>query len=111
MTHHENLKIITLIGDNSVALTNATKHFTEKGFPKVHIEDPEKGRVTERITDQIHHLVDAGQHRIIIAGVQGSDELKELQQTFPGEMTIVNLEENTSIELLDRIATEIGFSS
>jgi dephospho-CoA kinase len=117
MTHHQNLKIIALVGMTGSGKSTAVKHFTDKGIPKVYLggfayeimeergiekgEDNEKQfRVAireelgndvyaQRAADQVHHLADAGQHRVIIDGIYSWDELKRLKHEFPGELTAV----------------------
>lgn len=117
MTHHENLKIIALVGMTGSGKSTAVKHFTDKGIPKVYLggfayeimeergiekgEDNEKKfRIAireelgndvyaQRAADQIHHLADAGQHRIIVDGIYSWDEYKRLKHEFPGEMTTI----------------------
>jgi dephospho-CoA kinase len=117
MSHHENLKIIAIVGMSGSGKSTAVKHFTEKGYPKVHFgnmayemmaergiekgEDNEKKfRVaireefgpdvyTNRVIEQVHNLANAGQRRVIIDGLYSWDEYKRLRHEFPGEMTVV----------------------
>ena len=117
MTHHENLKIIALVGLTGSGKSTAVAHFTEKGIPKVYLggfayeimeeRGSEKGEENEkqfrtaireelgddvyaqRASDQIHHLSDAGQHRVIVDGIYSWAEYKRLKHEFPGEMTTI----------------------
>lgn len=117
MTHHENLKILAFVGLTGAGKSTAVEYFTEKGFPKVyfggvildamteagleHTQENEKsfreelrqkhGKdvVANRIVEQIHHLADAGQHRIIADGIYTWTEYKILKKAFPGELTVV----------------------
>jgi len=119
MTHHENLKLIAFVGLTGAGKSTAVEHFTNKGFPKIYFggfaydimaergipkgEQQEKDfRVNIRKTDgedvyakraidQVHHLADAGQHRIILDGIYSWDEYKTLKHAFPGEMTTIAL--------------------
>ncbi|HEY8992692.1 MAG TPA: AAA family ATPase [Candidatus Microsaccharimonas sp.] len=119
MSHHENLKILAFVGLTGSGKSTAVEHFTDKGYPRVYFggiayeimtergipqgEQQEKDfrvniRETEgediyakRIIDQIHHLADAGQHRIIVDGVYSWAEYKTLKHEFPGEMTTIAL--------------------
>lgn len=117
MTQYENLKIIAFVGMAGSGKSTAVKHFTEKGIPKIYLggfaydimaeRGIEKGEHNEkefrvairkelgndiyaqRAVEQVHHLVDAGQHRVIIDGIYSWDEYKTLRHKFPGEMTTV----------------------
>ena len=119
MSHHENLKILAFVGLTGSGKSTAVEHFTKLGFPKVYFggviydamaeagiekgEDREKtfrleirekegaDFVVKRIIDQIHHLADAGQHRIIADGIYTWDEYKAMKHEFPGELTVVAL--------------------
>lgn len=117
MTHHENLKILAFVGLPGAGKSTAVEYLTEKDYPKVyfggvvleamdkagleHTEQNEKtfrealrekeGKdfVVKRIIDQIHHLADAGQHRIVADGLYTWTEYKLLKREFPGELTVV----------------------
>lgn len=117
MTHHENLKILAFVGLPGAGKTTAVEYFTEKGYPKVYFggvvfdamkkegieitpqserafrvsfrEEYGKDVVVNRIIDQITHLSDAGQHRIIADGLYTWTEYKTLQHAFPGNLLVV----------------------
>jgi dephospho-CoA kinase len=117
MSERENLKVLAFVGLTGSGKTRAVKYMTDKGFPKVYFggvmldemtkagvpwgEDnektfrlklrEEKGQdfIAERIIEQIHHLVQAGQHRIIADGIYTWDEYKAMRHAFPGELTVV----------------------
>lgn len=119
MIHHENLKILTFVGLTGSGKSTAVKYFTDKGYPRAYFggiayemmaerdipqgEQQEKEFRVEirkaegedvyakRIIDQIHHLADAGQHRIIVDGLYSWAEYKTLKHAFPGEMTTIAL--------------------
>lgn len=117
MTHtHDNLKILAFVGLPGAGKTTAVDYFTEKGFPKVYFggviveamkqagievtpdneksfrsrfrEEHGKDVVVNRIIDQITHLADAGQHRIIADGLYTWTEYKVLKKAFPGELIL-----------------------
>ena len=116
MTHHENLKILAFVGLPGAGKSTAVDYFTEKGYPKVYFggvvfeamkeegieitpenerafrtrfrEEHGKDVVVNRIIDQIKHLADAGQHRIIADGLYTWTEYKVLKQAFPGELLV-----------------------
>jgi dephospho-CoA kinase len=117
MKRHENLKILTFIGLTGSGKSTAVENFTNKGFPKVyfggvildamkeagieHTEENEKkfreeyrkkygkDAVAKKIIEQIHHLADAGQNRIIADGLYTWTEYKVLKSEFPGELLVV----------------------
>ena len=114
---HENLKIIALVGLTGSGKSTAVEHFTGKGYPKVYFggvilnamdeaglehtkENEQKFREEYRekhgkdavaltIVEQIRHLADAGQHRVIADGLYTWTEYKVLKKAFPHELTLV----------------------
>lgn len=117
MRRHDNLKILAFVGLTGSGKSTAVENFTKKGYPKVyfggvildamkeagidHTEENErtfreefrqvhgKDAVVNRIVEQIHHLAEAGQHRIIADGLYTWTEYKVLQKEFPGELLVV----------------------
>lgn len=116
MTHHENLKILAFVGLAGSGKSTAVEYFTEKGYPKVYFggvvldamaeagiehtpdnekafrekfrEDHGKDVVVNRIVEQIKHLAEAGQHRIIADGLYTWTEYKIMKKAFPGELVL-----------------------
>lgn len=131
MTRHENLKILAFVGLAGSGKSIATEYFAQKGFPKVYfggvmlqlLEESglertpeneklfriklreEKGDdvIVNKIIDQINHLADAGQHRIIADGVYTWSEYKALKKVFPGELVLVAIVASSHIRY-DRLA-------
>jgi len=117
MSQHENVKIIAFVGLSGSGKSSAVDYLTEKGFPKVyfggivldamteagldHTQENEKpfreelrereGKdfVVNRIIDQIHGLIAAGQHRIVADGLYTWTEYRALKKEFPGELSVV----------------------
>jgi dephospho-CoA kinase len=117
MSQKEHAKIIAFVGLPGTGKSSAVDYLTEKGFPKVyfggivldamtaaglaHTEHNEKpfrqalrqkernDYVVRRIIQQIHDLIDAGQHRIVADGLYTWTEYKALKHEFPGELTVV----------------------
>lgn len=117
MTHHENLKILAFVGLAGSGKSTAVEYFREKGYPRVYFggvilqameeagiertpENEAKFRlefrekngqdfVANKIVEQIQHLADAGQHRIIADGIYSWTEFNVLKKAFPGELVLV----------------------
>jgi dephospho-CoA kinase len=117
MTHHENLKIVAIVGLTGSGKSTAVEYFSEKGHPKVyfggiilqamdaagleHTAENEqdfredfrarngKDAVALAIVEQIKRLSAAGQHRIIADGLYTWTEYKILKKEFPAELTLV----------------------
>jgi len=117
MTYHKNLKLLTFVGMTGSGKSTAVEHFTNMGYPKIYLggfayeimaergiekgeENEKKFRVdirnelgndvyAKRAIDQIEHLAESGQHRIIIDGIYSWDEYKTLKHNYHGEMTTV----------------------
>ena len=117
MTETNNAMIVAFVGLAGSGKSISVDYLTNKGYPKVyfggivldamtkvgleHNEDNEKtfreelrkkegnDFVAKRIIDQIHNLIDAGQHRIIADGLYSWTEYKALKKEFPCELTLV----------------------
>jgi len=117
MTHHPNLKILAFVGLPGAGKSTAVDYLTDKGHPKVYFggivldamrhagleinehnekrfreelrEKEGKDFIVTRIIDQINHLADAGQHRIVADGLYTWTEYKLLKRAFPGELHVV----------------------
>lgn len=117
MKHHENVKIVALVGLTGSGKSTAVDYITHKGYPKVYFggivlaevkkrgleltqaneqpireelrEKEGKDFVVKRIVTQIHDLIAAGQHRIVADGLYSWTEYKVLKHEFPGELTVV----------------------
>jgi len=117
MNHHENLKIIAIVGLTGSGKSIAVEYFANKGIPKIYMggfayemmaeRGIEKGEENEkkfridvrneagadvyalRANDQIHHLANAGQHRVVVDGIYSWAEYKTMKHEFPGELTTI----------------------
>ncbi len=117
MKHHEDIKIVAFVGLAGSGKSSAVDYLTEKGYPKVYFggvvldevrrrgldltqenEQPireelraKEGKdfVVRRIINQIHELIEAGQHRIVADGLYTWTEYKALKHEFPGELSVV----------------------
>src|SRR5688572_16416027 len=113
MKHHENLKIIAFVGLTGSGKTAAIDYLTDKGFPKIYFggifyeamkeagltpgdwavenvlrkeirEKEGNDFIVKRAIQQVHKLVEAGQHRVVLDGVYSWTEYKALKHEFPG---------------------------
>lgn len=117
MDHSNKIKIVAFVGLAGAGKTVAVDYITSKGYPKVyfggvvldamtaagleHNQENEKpfreelraregkGFIANRIIEQIHKLIDAGQHRIVADGLYSWTEYKVLKHEFPGELEVV----------------------
>jgi len=118
MKHHENVKIVAFVGLTGSGKTAAVDHLTSKGYPKVYfggifyeamkeagltpgdweVENPFRKEIRERegkdfvvkrANQQIHNLIAAGQHRIVVDGLYSWTEYKIMKHEFPGELIVV----------------------
>ena len=118
MTDHEHpVKILAFVGLTGSGKSSAVDYVTAKGYPKVyfggvildamteagleHTQENEKpfreeyrakygkDAVANKIVEQIKHLANAGQHRIIADGLYSWTEYKILKHAFPGEISVV----------------------
>jgi len=116
MSFNKDIKIITIVGMTGAGKSEVVDYITAKGYPKVYfggvfydamrqagIEIMEANEkifraeireregtdfLAKRIIKQIHDLIDAGQHRIVIDGLYSWSEYKILKHEFPGEMIV-----------------------
>lgn len=118
MKHHENVKIVAFVGLTGSGKTAAIDHLTKMGYPKIYfggifyeamkeagltpgdweVENPfrkkireEEGKdfIVKRAIKQVHNLIAAGQHKIILDGLYSWTEYKALKHEFPGELTVI----------------------
>jgi dephospho-CoA kinase len=117
MTHTKDVRILAFVGLPGAGKSEAIDYLAGKGYPKVyfggvvldamteagleHTEANEKpfrealrekeGKdfVVRRIIQQLHGLIDAGQHRIVADGLYSWTEYKALKHEFPGELIVV----------------------
>ncbi len=117
MTTQKQARILAFVGLTGSGKSEAVHYVTEKGYPKVYFggvilgamkdegiewtetnekefreqirEREGKDFVVKRIIDEIHRLIDAGQHYIVADGLYTWTEYKALKHEFPGELTVV----------------------
>ena len=117
MIHNHNVKIIAFVGLAGSGKSTAADYIVAKGYPKVyfggvvldamtkagleHTQENEKpfreelrakegdDFVVKRIINQIHGLINAGQHRIVADGLYSWTEFKTLKHEFSSELTVV----------------------
>ncbi len=119
MIHNHNIKIIAFVGLAGSGKSTAADYITEKGYPKVNFDkvilETMKNRelddtaanekifreqlratktddfVVNIISNEIHNLINSGQHRIVIDGLYSWTEYKALKHEFSGELTVVSV--------------------
>jgi dephospho-CoA kinase len=120
MKHHENVKIVALVGLTGSGKSTAVDYLTQKGYPKVYfggifyeamreagltpgdwaVESPFRKAIREkegndfvvnRAVKQFRDLIGAGQHRLIADGIYSWTEYKIMKHEFPGELTTIAL--------------------
>lgn len=112
-----NIKILAFVGMAGAGKSSAVDYLTERGFPRVYFggvvldevakrglaltqenEQPireelraKEGKdfIVNRIIEQLHGLIDAGQRRIVADGLYTWTEYKALKKAFPGELTVI----------------------
>lgn len=117
MSHSQNTKIFAFVGLAGAGKSSVVDYLTTKGYPKVYFggiiykamqdagieitwesqtvfreeirEREGKDFVVKRVVREVHDLIDAGQHRILLDGLYTWSEYKILRHEFPGEMTVI----------------------
>jgi dephospho-CoA kinase len=117
MSLNNNTKIVAIVGLTGSGKSAVVDYIIEKGYPKVYFggviyeamaeagipqgeanekvfrvdirEREGKDFVVKRINQQIHNLINAGQHRIVADGVYSWDEYKIMKHEFPGELEVI----------------------
>lgn len=117
MSERPRVQIVAFVGLAGSGKSVAVEHLTEKGIPKVYfggiiykaMEDAgieitwdsqkvfreeiraKEGKdfVVKRAIDEVHNLIAAGQHKVVLDGLYTWSEYKLLKHAFPGEMTVV----------------------
>ena len=109
-------KILAFVGLPGAGKTEATNFVAAKGFPKIYgggiLYDEMRARgvkitpesqaefrkqwrerdgkdvIIRRAAEQLHRLIDAGQHRLLFDGLYSWTEYKFLKHEFPGELIV-----------------------
>lgn len=117
MTEHSQTKIIAFVGLPGAGKSEAVDYVCSKGYPKVYgsglivegvkklgldvtPENEKQYRESMRAehgkdifirlaAEQMHNLLDAGQHHIVFDGLYMWAEYKYLKHEFPGELVVV----------------------
>jgi len=117
MLHNQNIKIIAFVGLAGSGKSTAADYIASKGYPKVYfggivldamkaanIEDTAENEkifreelrekegidfVSKKITEQLHSLINAGQHKIVADGLYSWTEYKMIKHEFTNELTVV----------------------
>jgi dephospho-CoA kinase len=117
MTDRPNVKLVAFVGLPGAGKSSAVEYLAQKSYPKVYFggiiyqamrtagiditwESQQEFReeirakegadfVVKRAIKQIHDLIAAGQHRIVLDGLYTWTEYKTLKHEFPGELTVV----------------------
>ncbi len=117
MTYQANVKLVAFVGLPGAGKSSAVDYLSQKEYPKVYFggiiyqamndagiditwESQQEFReeirkkegndfVVKQAIKQIHDLIAAGQHRIVIDGLYTWTEYKLLKHEFPGELTVV----------------------
>lgn len=117
MVERQNAKIIAFVGLPGTGKSAATAYVTERGIPKVSFGEiitkalkdaglaptqenertvreklrlaPEGDQALIQVISEIQHLIDAGQHKIVIDGLGSWESYKRLRHEFPGSLIIV----------------------
>ena len=117
MLHNQNIKIIAFVGLAGSGKSTAADCIASKGYPKVYfggivldamkaanIEDTAENEkifreelrekegidfVSKKITEQLHSLINAGQHKIVADGLYSWTEYKMIKHEFTNELTVV----------------------
>lgn len=85
MAEKQNIDIIAFVGLSGSGKTAASEYVAVRGIPRVVFES------MSEVVSQIQHLVQAGQHRIIVDGIDGWESYITLKHQFPGSVTTVAL--------------------
>lgn len=107
----KNAEILAFVGLTGSGKTVAVDYLTEKGYPKVNLDsfisdnnlDPNekltiykdlistngKDFLALKVIGQIHDLMSAGQHKILVDGSLSWTEYKTLKHEFPGCITTI----------------------
>ncbi len=83
MKQYDNLRILAFIGMPGTGKTQAVGYIAQKNYPKVIFSS------AQATVDQVNHLAEAGQRRIIIDDVPEWTDYKLLKHEFPGCVKVV----------------------
>lgn len=117
MSHQKPVKILAFVGLAGAGKSSVVDYLAQKGYPKVYFggiiykameeagieitwesqarfreeirEREGKDFVAKRVIKEVHDLINAGQHRILLDGLYTWSEYKILRHEFAGEMTVV----------------------
>lgn len=85
MTEKQNIKIILFTGLSGSGKSTATDYVTTQSIPKVTCRN-----IRETLSE-IQNLIDAGQHKLVIDGIESWTDYIVLKKHFPGSITCIAL--------------------
>lgn len=113
----QSVKIIAPVGLAGSGKSSVVEYLTKKGIPKVYFggiiykamaeagieptwENQQQFReeiraregndfVVKRAIDEVHNLIKAGQHRVVLDGLYTWSEYKILKHEFPGQLSVI----------------------
>jgi dephospho-CoA kinase len=85
---HPNLHIIAFVGLEGSGKATAVEYLRQKGIPHVR---------QNNMAEQIEHLAEAGQHRIVTDELATLELYQEIKRAFAGQLTVVGITTNTKI--------------
>lgn len=85
MADKRHVKIVLFVGLSGSGKSSSAEYVAKKGIPRVTFS------VIDDLLQQLQHLVDAGQHKIVVDGMDGWGSYVRLKRNFPGCVVTVSL--------------------
>lgn len=85
MADKQHVKIVLFVGLSGSGKSSSAEYVAKKGIPRVTF------RIIDDLLNQLQHLVDAGQHKVIVDGIDGWESYVRLKRQFPGCVVTVSL--------------------
>lgn len=91
MSEYSHTKILAFTGLGGSGKTTAVDYLSAKGIPKISLDTADQLGDESALISQVHHLIEAGQHLVVLDGISTWAQYRALRRAFPDSVHVVAL--------------------